>query len=205
MLASLPALLDSLAPYGPLVVGVMGLAAAVESAFGLGVVMPGETVVAAGAAVLHDPVTLVVAWAVVTLGAFVGDQVGYVIGRRLGPGLADGPIVRRLGRGHWDRAVDLVQRRSFPVIVVARLLPGVRTIVSAAAGVTGVRWRRFAVADAAASGLWSAVWVLGGAALGELLLGPGAWAVVGAGLTILVAVRVARVLRTRRASRAVAT
>lgn len=185
--------LSALEAVEPVVVLVMALAAGLEAAFGIGVVVPGETVVAVGAAVLGRGFILPVAWLAVAAGAFAGDQVGYFLGHRYGTAVAESWPVRQLGRDRWERAARLVRRGSFWVVVVARLLPGVRTLVSAAAGAAGVRYARFALADAVASTLWAAVWVLGGAAVGEALLGPTSWAVVGA--AILAAVVVVRVRR----------
>ncbi|GAB4003513.1 hypothetical protein GCM10029992_45510 [Glycomyces albus] len=53
---------------------------------------------------------------------------------------------------------------------MARLLPGVRTLVAAAAGASRMRYARFASATAVASLVWSLLWVLGGAWLGSALL-----------------------------------
>lgn len=187
------ALIAALAPHGTAVLAVMALAALLEAAFGLGVLVPGETVVAAGAAVLAGGPLLPAAWGAVAVGALAGDQVGYLVGRRYGPALARSGVVRRLGTDRWARATDLVRRRGFWVVVVARMLPGVRTLVAAAAGAAEVRYARFLAADAIASTLWAAVWVFGGAALGRVLLGPAAWAVVGA-----VALAAAVLLTARR-------
>lgn len=185
-------LLATLDAHQPVVVLVMALVAAVEAAFGIGVVVPGETVVAAGAAVLGHTPLLPLAWLAVAAGAFAGDQVGYAVGHRYGTAVAESWIVRRLGRDRWERASALVRRRSFWVVVVARLLPGVRTLASAAAGAAGVRYARFAVADAVASLAWAAVWVLGGATLGQALLGPAAWAVAGVALASALTIARAR-------------
>ena len=190
--------LTELAPHGELVVIAMTLAAALEAAFGIGVVVPGEAVVAAGAAVLAGGPLVTVAWFAVAAGAFAGDQLGYVLGRRYGTAVAESWVGRRLGRARWELASRLIQRRSFWIIVVARLIPGVRTLVSAAAATAGVPWARFAVPDALASATWAGVWVLGGAALGPALLGP-AWAVAGvAAVAGLVVVHVRRRTVVRR-------
>lgn len=192
MLFDISALVAALAAHGPAVLAVMALAAVLEAAFGLGVLVPGETVVAAGAAVLAGGPLLPLAWGAVAVGALAGDQVGYVVGRRYGPALARSRAVRRLGTDRWARATDLVRRRGFWVVVVARMLPGVRTLVAATAGAAGVRYGRFLAADAIASTAWAAVWVFGGAALGRVLLGPASWAVVGAVLLGVVVLLVAR-------------
>ncbi|WP_136520381.1 DedA family protein [Cellulomonas telluris] len=194
-----PALLDAVAPHGALVVLVMTAMATVEALLGIGVVVPGEAVVASGAALLASGPLVAVAWCAVTAGAFLGDQLGYGLGRRYGAAVTESWVVRRLGRHRWERASDLVRRRSLVVVVVARLLPGVRTLVSAAAGAAGVRWTRYAVADAVACALWAGIWVLGGAALGRLVLGPVGWAAIAVAVAVLIALQVLRSSVRRRA------
>lgn len=51
------------------------------------------------------------------------------------------------------------------VVIVARLLPGVRTFVSAAAGASTMRYGRFAASCGIAAVAWATIWVVGGAAL----------------------------------------
>jgi len=147
----------------------MGGAALAESALGLGTFVPGETLVAIGAGSLSDGRALWAAWLVVALGAFEGDHVGYLIGRRAGPAIASSRLVRRLGAQHWRRATGLVHRFGAPALVIGRLVPGVRTLLGLTAGALGMRYRRYVLASCAAAGVWSGVWVWGGSTLGQLL------------------------------------
>lgn len=61
-------------------------------------------------------------------------------------------------RGH------LVQRRAAPAVFVSTLLPVVRTVMPAVAGVAGMRYRWFAIASMMGSLVWVALWVSAGGA-----------------------------------------
>lgn len=170
-------LLDAAGEHAHLVILVMAAGAMLEAAFGLGPFVPGETIVLAGSLTLDGAGLQAIAWPAVALGAFFGDHVGYLIGRRTGPALAGSAVVRRIGTDRWDRATDLVRRHGMATLVVARLLPGVRTLIAAAAGASGIGYRRFAIADALAASIWAGLWIFGGAALGQAI-GKAFWIVV---------------------------
>ena len=172
-LPSPTALLDVAAEHAVLVCLLVFLAALGESALGVGVLVPGETVVLAAAVGLAGSPWLVVALGAAWVGAFVADHVGFAVGRHAGPALRDSRVVQWLGVERWQGAVDTVERRSGWILVGARLLPGVRTLVSAAAGASSLAYRRFVAVTALATLLWSGLWVLGGAVAGQALLRAG--------------------------------
>lgn len=188
-------LLDQLGQQPVLVVLLMAGGSLAESALGVGALVPGETLVAAGATVLAGHPVLWLACGLVAAAAFLGDHVGYAVGRRLGPAVADSGPVRKVGRDRWDRVAGLVERHAVPTLVVGRLVPGVRTLIALAAGVVGVRYGRFALGTALAALVWSAVWVYGGAAIGSVLLSlrpVHTLLVAGAALVVGLAVRYGR-------------
>ncbi len=174
-----------------------GLAFA-ESGLGLGMILPGETGVVVLAASMSSPLHMVLLGIVVMLGATAGDHVGYLLGRRYGDALGETRAVRRLGRQHYDRATDLLRRRGGTAVFMTRLVPVVRTLTPAAAGASGLEYRRFAIASASGSALWSTVYVGGGsvvaglAALATDLFGRASWL-----LLVLVALAVVPMLGIR--------
>lgn len=153
-----------------LVLGCILLFAAVDAAFGVGVVLPGETGIVLAAVALSDQAEFVaLAVAAAAAGAFIGDQIGFIVGRTLGSRLDGSALVNRLGYDHWERAQQYVSGR-FWVIILARLLPGIRTFVAAAAGAARMPYARFALVCAMAAILWATLWVVGGAMIGNALL-----------------------------------
>jgi membrane-associated protein len=100
------------------------------------------------------------------LGAFVGDNTTYWLGRKVGR-----PIQKRLFMGEKSlRLVDWAERQLHergPVIVlVSRFIPGGRTATTFSAGLVKYSWPRFLLFTAIAGVLWSTyatlVGVLGG-------------------------------------------
>lgn len=193
------AVLDSVPGDPRLIIGLMMLAATVESGFGVGSVVPGETVVVVGSVALtaHRPVWVLVAIALVAVAASAGDHIGYLLGRRAGPAIARSSLARR-GEG-WGRAMSAARRQRLLTLVGARLLPGVRTLVAAACGAAEVRWPRFLLASGIGALLWSALWAGGGAIVGRRALDlVGSW--LPALVVLWVVVVVGLALRRRAAS-----
>jgi membrane-associated protein len=118
--------------------------------------IPSETIVIA-ASVLAAQGELLIFLIVpaAALGALLGDNLAYLIGRRLG-----GPVVRRvlrsdksLARLEWAR--NALRRRGPLVIIGGRFIPGGRTASTLAAGTLGMPYRRFILADAVAATCWA--------------------------------------------------
>lgn len=137
-------------------------------------VLPSETVIIAlgvATAGSTDPRIAVLILAAAA-GAFVGDNLSYLIGRRFGP-LAE----RRLfstsrGRAARQWAEHSLERYGVPLIIACRFIPGGRTAVTVACGLTGYPRRKFAMGTGAAAVIWVlyAFWLgrLGGRAFEDL-------------------------------------
>lgn len=155
-----------------------------ESGLGLGMILPGETAVVLLAATMSSAAQMVALGVAVAFGASLGDHVGYLLGRRYGEALGETRAVRRLGRQHYDRATDLLRRRGGTAVFMTRLVPVVRTLTPAAAGASGLEYRRFAVASVSGSAMWATAYVGGGSAVAALasatndLLGRASWLVL---------------------------
>jgi membrane-associated protein len=78
-------------------------------------------------------------------GALLGAQVGYWIGRRVGPRLLDRPDRPRLEHGVHRARVALDRYGAAKAIVLARFIPLVRTVLNPLAGTVGVPVRTFTV------------------------------------------------------------
>ncbi|NYI06391.1 DedA family protein [Allostreptomyces psammosilenae] len=189
----------------PALVAATGLLVFAECTIGLGFVAPGETGLFVASTTATTVPRFLTLWVVVTVCAAAGDSIGYAIGRRYGPRLRDTGIIRRYGLHEWDRATDLLRRRGAWAVFTARWLPVVRTLTPAAAGTSGLPYRKFAPAVVTGATLWSATHIAIGAALGEAAerieeaISTGGTVVVVA-LAVVVAVVVAVSRRRRRAA-----
>jgi membrane protein DedA with SNARE-associated domain len=123
--------------------------------------VPSEVVLLTAAAVTWttSPQLIVLVVGAATLGAWMGDNVAYAIGRRLG--LAPLPWMRR---GRWTPIIAGVRRemheRPESILLTGRFVPVARVVVNMAAGASRLPYRRFLVLSLASAAAWACVSVL---------------------------------------------
>ena len=91
----------------------------------------------------HIDVPLPVVLFVLFVAAFVGDQVGYLFGNKVGPALFDRPKSRLFNPANVVKAHHFFERHGPKTIVLARFVPIVRTFAPFLAGVAGMTYRKF--------------------------------------------------------------
>ena len=170
MIALLTPLMVVLGPLAVLL--LMGVLFA-ETGLLAGFFLPGDSLlfaagvlVAAGA--IHLPLWLVAGAAF--LAAVVGDQVGYLVGRRFGPRVFSRRSSRWLSRDHVGRAEAFFDRHGPKAVVLARFVPVVRTLVPAVAGMGQMPRRRFSAYNIAGGLVWTVGMLLAGFLLGGIPL-----------------------------------
>lgn len=99
------------------------------------------------------------------LAAFLGDQVGYIFGRRVGPSIFNRPNSRLFKQEYVTHASDFFERNGSKTIVLARFVPVVRTFAPILAGVSRMHYRTFVIYNA----VGAAIWGMGVTLLGYLL------------------------------------
>ncbi|GAB2890629.1 VTT domain-containing protein [Streptomyces deserti] len=85
-------------------------------------------------------------WLVCTLiviAAVLGDQVGYMIGKFLGPKLFNRPNSKLFKQENLDKAHEFMEKYGPKAIVLARFVPIVRTFAPIVAGAGRMRYRTF--------------------------------------------------------------
>lgn len=136
-----------------------------------GVPLPGETILLASG-VLAQRGHLDVQDAIVfgILGAVVGDQLGYWVGREGGR-----PFVLKWGRyvritpERLSRAEDFFARHGGKAVFLARFFAGFRVFGALVAGISRMRWSTFALYNALGGTVWATAVVLVGYFLGSSL------------------------------------
>lgn len=151
----------------PALVAATGVLVFAETTIGVGFLAPGESGLLAASVSVNSVQRFLVLWAVVTVCAGIGDSIGYAIGRRFGPRLRETKLIQKYGTDAWDKAADILKRRGAWAVFFARFLPVVRTLTPAAAGTSGLPFRKFLPAVVAGTICWSALHISLGAALGE--------------------------------------
>jgi membrane-associated protein len=120
-------------------------------------VLPSETaVIALGVATAGsaDPrIALLVACA--AAGAFLGDNLCYLLGRRFGPAVERRFFASEKGARRRQWAERSLQRFGMQLIIVCRFIPGGRTAVTLSCGLVGYPRRRFVIATAIAAVIWA--------------------------------------------------
>jgi len=89
------------------------------------------------------------------IGATLGDQVGYLVGRRYGEGLLARIPRRLVGPDELERARRSIRSRGAAAVVIARWVAVLRALVPGVAGMSGMRHSVFTVANIAGGLLWA--------------------------------------------------
>jgi membrane protein DedA with SNARE-associated domain len=154
----MPEMHHLLTEYGYVAIAIL---VAAES---LGVPLPGETALLAGAALASEG-QLSLPWVIISaaVGVAVGGCGGYWIGRTGGHA-----AVGRFGRwfGIKDRELDTAraffERHGAAAVAIGRFLPVIRILTGLVAGITQMPFWRFAVVNTAAGVVWATIFgVLG--------------------------------------------
>jgi membrane protein DedA with SNARE-associated domain len=143
-------------------------AAMLECAAFAGLLVPGESLVLASGFFAHQGILeLDTVGAAVALGAVAGDNIGYLLGARLGrdwllkKGSRFGLRKKRLAQ------VDAFFQRQGPrAVFIGRFIGFARALVPFVAGASRMSYHRFVVADALGAGLWTVAFVALGYVLG---------------------------------------
>ena len=93
--------------------------------------------------------------------AVVGDQMGYLLGRKAGGAIWSRPDGRFYKRKHLDSAHEFYQKFGGFSVIAARYVPIFRTFVPFVAGLARMPYRRFAMWDTMGGILWisSLLWI----------------------------------------------
>lgn len=112
---------------------------------------------------LHQ--NILVACVILTVAAFVGNVVGYEVGRRAGPALFSKPHSKLFKREYVHKTETFFSRYGNRAIFLARFTPIVRTFITVTAGIARMDRHRYL----AWSGLGALVWATGVTLLGYFL------------------------------------
>jgi membrane-associated protein len=119
-------------------------------------VVPSETsVITAGVVAGAGDLSLPLVIAFAAAGAFAGDNTAYLIGHRYGRRINERFFRSEKAQRRVEWAHNQVEERGGQLIVIARFIPGGRTVVTLSAGTLGYAWRKFVVYDAIAALIWA--------------------------------------------------
>ncbi|MGW8065787.1 DedA family protein [Streptomyces ziwulingensis] len=104
----------------------------------------------------------------IVLAAVIGDQVGYMIGKFLGPKLFSRPNSRLFKRENLDKAHEFMEKYGPKAIVLARFVPIVRTFAPIVAGAGRMKYRTFLTYNIIGGVAWGSGVTLAGYWLGQI-------------------------------------
>jgi membrane-associated protein len=145
-----------LSPIAPFIFYVvLGLIIFVETGLLLGFFLPGDSILfSAGlVAAARDDINIVILISVIFLAAFIGDQVGFVIGRKLGRPYLEKSKSPRMQR-MLVKSERFYERYGWWSVVIARYIPWVRTFVPPIAGTVKMNYYKFLSANVLGAFLW---------------------------------------------------
>lgn len=142
---------------GPWALVVVCAIVFVETGLLVGFLLPGDTLLILTGVLTYTEVIPQPIWLValaITLSTMAGDNLGYFIGRKVGP-----PIFERKSAGFFSkrsvaRTEAFFLRYGGLAVTIARFIAVVRTIAPVAAGVGKMPWRRFFFFDTIGAVLW---------------------------------------------------
>ena len=117
---------------------------AAEASVFAGFIFPGEVVVFFGGVLANEG--RLALWTVIlvgSLGAIIGDSIGYEVGRHYGMRLLARLPARLVKPDHVTRAQDLIRRKGGRAIFLGRFTAALRVLVPGLAGTSGMPYRRF--------------------------------------------------------------
>jgi membrane-associated protein len=151
--ASFDGQLSPVAPF--LFYVVVGGIIFIETALLVGFFLPGDSLLfSAGlVAAARNDVNIVILVLTVFLAAFIGDQVGYVLGRKIGR-----PYFQRRNSKRMQKMLlkseRFYEKYGWWSVVIARYIPWVRTFVPPIAGTVKMNYYKFLSANALGAFLW---------------------------------------------------
>jgi membrane-associated protein len=155
---------EQLSPVAPfLFYVVIGGIIFVETGLLIGFFLPGDSLLfSAGlVAAARDDINIVFLVVVIFLAAFIGDQVGYVIGRKVGRPYLEKHKSKRMMK-MLERSERFYEKYGWWSVVIARYVPWVRTFVPPIAGTVKMNYYKFLSANALGALLWGAGITLAG-------------------------------------------
>jgi membrane-associated protein len=137
--------------------------------------------------------------ACVALGAFLGDNLCYLIGRRFGPWAERRFFSSAKGARQRAWAERSLEKWGMPLIIICRFIPGGRTAITLCCGLVGYSHRRFVAATAVAAVFWAVysffLGRLGGKAFEDR---PWAGLLLSLGITLVISAIIEAIRRIRQ-------
>ncbi len=133
--------------------------------------LPGDSLLfTAGVFTANDAITYPIAVVAAVAGgaAMLGPQIGYWLGRGIGPRLFDRPDSRFFKRAYIDKTHAFFDKYGGRALVIGQFVPFVRTYIPVAAGIGKMPYSHFALFNVIGATLWGVGITMLGFSLGNV-------------------------------------
>lgn len=129
-----------------------------ETGLLIGFLLPGDTLLVISGLLTHtNEIFGINIWLVsllIALSAFVGGEVGYLIGNKGGPAIFERKESGLFSKKNVERTNSFFVKYGGMTVILARFVPIVRTFTPVAAGVGRMPWRRYSLYNLIGALLW---------------------------------------------------
>ena len=146
-----------------------------ESGLLVGFFLPGDSLLFTAGLFASRPIpgtddqfNIVAIIVICVVAAIVGDQVGYLFGRRVGPSIFRRPNSKIFKQAYVEKSQEFFEAHGPKTIVLARFVPIVRTFAPVLAGVGRMNYRTFITYNVGGGLLWGVGVPLIGYFLGQV-------------------------------------
>jgi membrane-associated protein len=156
---------------GPLAMVIVCLIIIAETGLLVGFFLPGDSLLFTvglmiGTGLIDVPIWL--ACILISASAIVGDQLGYFIGRKVGPAVFKRPNSRFFSQKNADRAQQFFVKHGAKAVIFAHYVPILRTFVPVAAGVGKMQYSYYLRNNLIGAISWGIIVPLIGFFLGQI-------------------------------------
>ena len=157
--------------FGPLALGGVCLLIFAETGLLIGFLFPGDTLlIITGLLTFAGTIKIDIWWVCLAVGfaAFLGGEVGYLIGHRFGPRIFERKESGIFSIKNVERTNAFFTKYGAFAVILARFVPVVRTFAPIAAGVGHMNYRKYSLYNLIGAIVWGAGVTYGGFVLGYI-------------------------------------
>jgi membrane-associated protein len=159
--------------FGPLAVVIVACIIFAETGLLAGFFLPGDSILFPMGLLMATGVIDFPLWLACIMfsgAAWLGDQTGYWVGRKLGPAVFNKTESKFFSQKNVSRTNSFFERYGSKAVIFAHFVPVLRTFVPVAAGVGEMKYRRFLKYNFVGVLVWASGVTLIGAGLGQVPL-----------------------------------
>lgn len=155
--------------------GLLGILIVIfmETGLLIGFIFPGDTLLFTAGIASHAANPFTPLWTLllgIPLAAIAGDQLGYFIGKKVGPKILKSQVMGWIGEEAIEKTHRYFDRYGPVTVLLARFVAVVRTVTPVLAGLSGMDHKKYTLYSVLGSFLWGGGITLLGYSLGQIPL-----------------------------------